>query len=245
MRAALAKYLPPLTKEFTWKQTYILDGALEKVEKNLTIPQSAFDWLVNDVCKTCNEGWLNHNVEMPAEGILALAMQGRPMRAMEADTRSLALWASKTSAVRALMDPLPRAIPPAHYAHIKDRLEPAPNTLIWLAHTEFCSTPFMRHTRLGTVGAGGQRDTTSHFTSIVYGHMALFIVGASDQRGLWIYERTADAISALDTLQIWPTMETPVWPINTIPLATIRQLTSFLPPHSDLFEAGFLRNIDE
>jgi len=229
MRSALSKYLPPLVREFTWQQNYRVNGTGEKISKNMQVPQSAFEWTVNDVCKTCNEGWLHDHVETPAEAVVASAMQGATQVLSLDVARRVALWATKTAVVRALMDPTPRAVPPEHYEHIRLKLEPPPNTLVWLANTEYCRDPFMRHTRHGLRLFGEELTTTSHFTSIVYGHMALYVIGASDHSGLWIYEPTIANIESRDVLQVWPPHQSPAWPVSSIPLTITKSLTEFVP----------------
>jgi hypothetical protein len=230
MRSALRKYHLPLRQEYTSSQKFKPVGSDEIVSRTRIVPQSAFDWLVNDVCKVCNEGWLNLDVEGQAEEFLAAAMQGLFININADNSRKMALWAAKTAAVRALMDPLPRAIPPEHYAYIKQNLEPPPNTFVWLAHIQYASDPSMRHTRLGTTADPGVAETKSHFTSIIYGHMALYIIGASNEEGLWIYEETISAIEQRDTLQLWPVRHSANWPGSQIPLDIVRELTTFIPP---------------
>lgn len=243
MRSALSKYLPAQNKEVNWHQKFRPDGVSEIASRRIKTPQSPFDMVVNDVCKVCNEGWLNINVEMPAEEYLARAMQGLRMPLTSNTCRAIALWAAKTAAVRALMDPLPRSIPPSHYLHMKDALEPPPNTFVWLASTEYCDKFFMRHTRLGTQDDYGRTLTTSHFTSIVYGFMAIYVVGASHAEGLKVFEPTVSKIGERDIRLIWPIQQSsisPMWPSSRLPLSVTRELTAFVPIDDSEFDPDMM-----
>lgn len=233
LRAKLAKFDTGGTTHMDFEQKYRpLDPEGELFARSLNIPKRHFDQTVNDVCKPCNEGWLVDDVEDPAERWIVGAMQGRRFASLTAEAaRALALWGAKTAAVRALVDPGHRAIPKEHYAHIMTRLEPPPNTSVWLAHVDSRGIPFTRHARYGL-----WRDTelvNAHLTSILLGDMAIYVLGAGDDLYWSHQENTVAAFDHHDVRQLWPVCHVGPWPANRLPFETARALTGFKMAEGD------------
>lgn len=67
------------------------------------IPMSPFDVLVNDVCKRCNESWLN-DIEQAVGDLIVELANVRTTRVPEAQAAALATWAAKTALMMTSLD---------------------------------------------------------------------------------------------------------------------------------------------
>ena len=203
---------------------------------------------VNDVCKACNEGWLDKEVEQPAETALMALMHGHPLEISSENARNLALWASKTAMVRGLMDRGQKVIPSSHYDYLMRNLAPSPGTYVWLAHIEYCSTVFTRHLRFGILPDNDthrilvlpEDDQTgislAHMTTFLLGHLGLYVVGVSEMTATEAIftPELQTAWNAHPLLQIWPQvrfMDPNVpsfdWPCGQLTQERARSLSSF------------------
>ncbi len=227
LRAKLKEHFGGLSKIEKNDRYLDFDGQVK--ERKLSIPKSPFDQTVNEVCKPCNEGWLNQEVEIPVEPLLVSLMYGQRSVVMQSDARLLALWAAKTAAMRALTDPGRRAIPPEHYRHMRDYREPPPGTYVWMAHVHPDWTAFSRHARF-TAEQDGVRGN-GHLTSLAFGHLSLFVAGFT---GLDLDPPMLDEMvsnfDAHETLRLWPSPNASNWPGGIMDWTLARRLTNPIVP---------------
>ncbi len=239
LRARFAKVFPIVSSSNRLRQVYrkIEDGSIES--RDFLIPSSPFDMTVNEVCKSCNEGWLVKKVEDPAEQALVHLMLGRPLLLgmLEKNTaKAIALWSSKTAAVRALVDKGQRAIPPEHYEIILHTLEPPPGTSVWLANIECCSDTFTRHFRF-FVQLDFNLAATAHFSTFLLGHLGIFVVGISEPSLATVFKETGAKLDAHNALRIWPEPQSAIWPRSLISLQLAKELSTYVEP-KDTFSIG-------
>lgn len=225
IRSALRKYYPvEQAYSQTLRQKVKMDTG-EVSSRVLQIPGRGFDMTVNKVCKVCNESWLNSKVEIPAEPLLAAAMQGKPLSIDSSSAKTIALWAAKTAAVRALMDSGLRAIPDEHYLHIMTELEPPPGTFVWLGHGAWNGETMSRHVRAET------ELCTLHVTTINYGHLCLFVVGISEPfLADVVLAPTIARLDSYETIRLWPGPRSASWPSRALPHDVVQQLSGFVIP---------------
>lgn len=214
MRAALKKYFrAPLLAGITLHQARLEEDLSKSAVRSVKeLPIGPFDMTVNKVCKACNEGWMNFDVEMPAEQLLADLIQGLDTYIGVANGYSLALWAAKTACVRALFETGQSCIPVEHYAHLKNTLTPPPFTFVWVARVDNRASTFMRHVRMMLEGFFPGEKSTAHLTTIIYGHMALYVLGCSSDYGLSELGPIAHSINERDTMMLWPLAHSAKWP---------------------------------
>jgi len=201
LRARIGKVLPPCKKSHLIQKNFSSDVKSYK-SRSLLIPESPYNWTVTDICKTCNEGWLHDDVEVPAEESLFSLIQGVEIEIPLATATALALWAAKTAAVRGIMDPKPMAISPEHFSWIKDNLAPPPYTYVWLARSEYTPDSFTRHLKFGIASNDGLE--LGHMSTIVIGHLAFFVLGCGSADSAI---ECSDTIRYLDNhpvFRIWP-----------------------------------------
>ena len=183
---------------FFWRssQPALGQGNEERIQ-----PHGIFDLQVNAVCAPCNNGWLNTEVERPAEGHLKQMMLGLPLEIDRAACLHISRWAAKTAAMRALLDRPPYPIPTEHFRWIMERLEPPPYTAVWLGR---CSTTECCLGRQVRVGVGGKGSGSGHITTTHLGAMALFVTGAADTVAAVNLEHHFRKFSHFPLIQLWP-----------------------------------------
>lgn len=204
LRAKLAKILPSEGTHINWAQNYICPTSGELNEKFRKIPSGPFDQKVNDVCKECNEGWLNKSVELPCEQYIEPAILGQSFTTTGEARKYIALWASKTAAVRGLMDPKPRGIPVEHFQWIKEKLTPPPNTYVWLGKSQFTPLTVTRHLRFFVFDHNTDTATPCHITMFTIGFMTLFILGCTTEDGENSLHETIKRLDSEQIIRIWP-----------------------------------------
>lgn len=205
LRAKLAKILPTEGMSTNWAQKFICPTSGELTEKQRKIPSGPFDHKVNDVCKECNEGWLNRSIEIPAEKYIEPAIVGAPILTSPEARHFIALWAAKTAAVRGLMDPLPRGVPEDHYRWIMENLTPPPHTYVWLAKCQFIPATITRHIRFYVIDHTSNTVTPCHMTMLVIGFMALYILGCTAENNTRLeLRRTINKLDSEQIIRIWP-----------------------------------------
>ena len=205
IRSALRKFLPQIDseKKALFTESYLDTKTGTPRARQYEAPVGPFDQTSNKVCKTCNETWLDNDVESPVESLLGEFMQGQIQRLDHAGACRLALWASKTAAVRTLLDRGPISLPPEHFRHIKEKLEPPPNTRVYAALLDE-SLAWDRNVR-HTLTPTGRKATPSHLTTLILGKMALFVTGFSDQQaGDLRYASTFQRLKDAGAVQVWP-----------------------------------------
>lgn len=201
LRKAIAKILP------YEPGINLLQSSFDRVtarQKRTTkfLPQTNYNLTVNDVCKNCNEGWLNVKIELAVEKYLFALIVGTEIDLPKPASDLLALWAAKTAAVRGLMDSRPLAVPPEHFAWIKNNLTPPPFTYVWIGRCEFTPEGWTRHRRLAA--EHNKNVDFVHMTTLAIGHVVFYVLGCGGKMGL---EMCAETIANLDwhpIFQIWP-----------------------------------------
>lgn len=119
------------------------------------------DVKVNRVCKPCNEGWLDVEVDRKVESLLERLIVGAASSIDTivlgaGDQFRLALWATKTAATRYLLDlPLPVDGDKLRYAWMFEQRSPPPNTRVWLVHREPDPNISGRHLYFRFAGGAG------------------------------------------------------------------------------------------
>lgn len=99
MRAKFASLLPVADS-----MTYHRVGPDGEVTER-TIPTSQFGLVVNDVCRGCNQGWLN-DLENEVEATLIAVATRQESQIIDVRTRStIALWMTTRALLRTLQDP--------------------------------------------------------------------------------------------------------------------------------------------
>lgn len=202
LRARLSKLLPLTDAKVNWGQAFICPDTNKVTKKQRRIPNGPFDQTVNDICKECNEGWLNLKVEIPSEQYLDPLVSGDPITTDVGLRQLVSLWAAKTAAVRGLLDPKPRGIPSEHYQWIMNELSPPPHTYVWLGKSEFNPFTMTRHLRFG--GWTGENFSRCHMSTFVIGYAALFILGCEDDFGEEIVRSTVEALNSAQLVRLWP-----------------------------------------
>jgi hypothetical protein len=188
--------------------------------RKLRLPMGPFSQTVNDVCKQCNEGWLNKTVEQGAESALFPLILGEGLNLTLEQTAALALWAAKTAAVRALVDSQPRAIPPLHYEWLMQTHTPPPHTDVWLARSEFLSSTFTRHQRFFFEVRAD--ETSMHLTTFIIGHVAFFVLGCGTEVGSALLEPVISEFDFHPILRLWPNGR--VGDISNLPFFNVAKL---------------------
>lgn len=201
LRAAFEKILPGCTGTVLDQQTFDRNTA-EITYKKRRIPQSSYNFTVNDVCKICNEGWMNVKVEIAAEKFLFPLILGNEIELSKEATDILALWAAKTAAVRSLIDAKPFAVPPEHFSWLKENLTPPPSTFIWLGRAEF--TPYSWTRQRKFILQCNDNYVRAHMTTIVIGHVAFYILGCGNNWGEEEFISTISDLNGHPIFQIWP-----------------------------------------
>jgi hypothetical protein len=175
-------------------------GDLSHKSKN--IPQSPYELQVNDVCKTCNEGWMER-LEVEAEEFLFPLISGEIIELPKNATDILALWGAKTAAVRGLVDSKTIAVPSEHFSWIKENLTPPPFTFMWMGRAEFKPESLTRQLTFKLQYSG--KLVYLHLTTLVIGHVVFFILGCGDQVGVETCLPTISYLNAQSIFRIWPT----------------------------------------
>jgi hypothetical protein len=204
LRAKLAKIVLGAPKRTDWGQKFIDPETGELIGRQRNLPQGPFDSVVNDICKKCNEGWLNNGVEVPAEKYIEPLSIGEPLLIDDAARLYISLWASKTAAVRGLMDPHPRGIPPEHYEWIMRELTPPPFTYVWMGKCLYNPNTQTRHSRFQVIDMHSGQRSPAHATTFAIGCLVLFVVGCGSDGGQSFLAQKISALDSMQLLRLWP-----------------------------------------
>lgn len=210
IRSFLSNYLPNPPTSTNWHQSYRSSENGQLITQLRKIPRSPLQATSNDVCKICNEGWLNIKVEQPIENELGALIQGSQLFIQPSIALKVSTWASKTCMVRARLDKPPYPIPSVHHTHLMTHLSPPDGTLVWLGFCQFEPNTFVRQCKFMTA-ASDDAPKRGHLTTIVIGHMALFILGSEDKFNP-IVQIAIDHIDGHDLLRLHPHGNTSSWP---------------------------------
>lgn len=112
--------------------TYVENGMMQTSRK---VPASAFDVRVNEVCKECNEGWLEE-LEDAVEPMLLTLARGKEASWEDDDWATLALWMTVRCMLRTLTDPEQNRAPKYLFQQIyKQRQIPDGFMVLWARPT--------------------------------------------------------------------------------------------------------------
>lgn len=202
LRNKFNKLLPNTPNKTVWKNILNDKSGLQITNKTLAIPESPFDATVNSICNECNEGWMN-SLENEVEVALTNIIFDKDKYLSSKASISLATWGAKTAAVLALKHrDHAVAIPPEHYAYIKNNILPPPHSHIWVARTDYNINTMSRYGRhsYGEPGNG----ISFHLTTINIGHFAVFILGARNQEIEMALFSELAARDSIGLKRLWP-----------------------------------------
>ncbi|WP_406360415.1 hypothetical protein OH782_00090 [Streptomyces sp. NBC_01544] len=202
------------------------------------IPQSILDQKLNDVCRDCNQGWMN-DLEQQAESTLVPLLRGQPTHVSSAQAAILATWAAKTAMVRARVDGDPYTVPEDHRTHIMTTNTPPTNLTAWAVTCEPHPNAMSRHHRIAlhvaepitetdpdgdtwVIGVEN-RQSKGHITTIVINHIALFIAEADSPT---LHTELAVKLDPTGTTptRLWPEPQEFKWP--TAPVLTPNEVNA-------------------
>lgn len=210
LRAKLAKVVIGSPNKEMWVSKSInLEN--EIILRDILLPQSPFDKTINSICETCNNGWLNQKVEIASEKYIEALILDHHIDLDFISKNRIALWASKTAAVRGLQDPKPRGMPDSHYFWIKTQLTPPPYTYVWLFKTLYNANTMTRHIRHLITDPETQITTPSHLSVINIGHMGLIILGCGLKIGEEYFSDYINKIDEMKSIKLWPSNCEPVF----------------------------------
>lgn len=223
IRSFLSNHLPSPPTATTWEQTYVNpdDGSL--ISRVRKIPKSPLQITVNDICKTCNEGWLNLKVEQPIENQLEALIKGLPITITDEISLKISTWAAKTAMVRARQDLEPYPIPQSHHEHLMVNLTPPDGTYVWLGFTQYEPNTYIRQYKFN-VSVEDSPLERGHLTTIVIGHMGLFVLGCEGAICKEMAQPAIEYISSHDLLRLYPNGNTSIWP-GSMPISIIQAKT--------------------
>lgn len=240
IRSFLSSYLPSTPTGTNWEQTYVCPERGRLVQRNRKIPRSPLQATSNDVCKNCNEGWLNNKVEIPVEQELGNLIQGRGQYIDQKTGQKISTWAAKTSMVRARMDTEPYPIPQAHHAHLMNTLTPPIGTYVWLGFAEYDPNTFIRQFKFSASYDENPRQR-GHLTTLIIGHMAIYVLGCEGKSVEEIIEPAIKYIDSHDLLRLYPNGITSSWPRSMpMPIDQAKLLSSAMASYIGLIGEGGL-----
>ncbi len=216
LRKWLKQHLSIPDTHICWQQNY-LDKFKENIYWEKIIPIEPYEMTVREVCKTCNEGWLNLEIEIPVQKTLVSLAKLENIYIDINETQKLAIWAAKTAAIRALIDSGERAIPKEHYYYIKEKKLPPPQTSIWISSCNEVLNTWTRHKR-SLYECNGQEIRT-HETTITIGCLVVHIFGMShfdDKISFDFYDSLIESFFPNETIKIWPQINEFLWPLKQI-----------------------------
>lgn len=105
----------------------------------------ALSLTVKRVCKKCNTGWMEREVEAPAQTLMPALIRGEPKVMDPDEQRVLARWAAKTAVMFQYVVTPPRPVPAGRRRALYTRFEPSGDTLVFLAARLPEAATFARH----------------------------------------------------------------------------------------------------
>ena len=203
IRAKILELFDVKDRKVTHTQGYTnLDGTFGHT-RQYDVPD-AYNHTVNRVCKNCNEGWMNLDVEIPVEGTLFALIRGeRPV--LDSNARQLlARWVYKTALVRALVEP--REIPIVTQALYNDfyavRL-PSSRAAIFFAWTDYSGWPYSKFRGAITIENSTDLRHQIWVISIIVGCAAFFILFDDHEKSDFSEQLTFFGSTAC---RIWPAL---------------------------------------
>ncbi|OUD81035.1 hypothetical protein CMMCA001_05695 [Clavibacter michiganensis subsp. michiganensis] len=116
---------------WTYPDTFYSYAENGTVQHSRRVNATAFDVKVNEVCKACNEGWLEE-LEDDVEAMVMTLARGKTPSDEEAHWDKLALWMTVRALLRTLTDPEQSRIPKRVFESIyRDRAVPEDFIVMW------------------------------------------------------------------------------------------------------------------
>lgn len=153
-----------VTKEHIYRKTYRtyagtnryyrVDIATGKITP-MAPHESAFNMTAEVVCQGCNGGWMDQ-LDNQVQPAVTAFFDGRPYACDAQMAKDIALWAAKTSAMRAFRG-FDRGVTDGDIKYLYDHREPPADWLVYLGHT---STVGSTNERIYSIN--GLVDQTGH-----------------------------------------------------------------------------------
>ena len=232
IKSDLRKYLPEIdaAKGQMSRSTFLSDEGLADQRVYFAKAIGPFDQTLNRVCKPCNEGWLDRDVELPAEQVLGSSMQGRCRSLNGVDRANLARWTAKTVALRALRDPGESAVPLKYFRLLEETRTPPPVTRVWAARLDE-SMAWDRQMKF-RLQAKNVEASMASLTTYVLGQMVLFATTFEHEGlGNLIFSAKFQELSESRIVQVWPSLDSSNMPVFASPISK-----------SDVFSLSELRS---
>jgi hypothetical protein len=173
--------------------------------------QRPFDWTVNAVCESCNNGWMATLESSAKAGLFSSAFEGRGRALHHGGQRTLAAWALKTAMmVEHTNTQVKRGIPRAEYLHLYEHGEPSERVRVWLGsyvgEAVAGGVPFGKDLDMdaGPDRERGERDVWG--ATILFGPVVFQVIGTRLPGLLGVLD-----MATPNTNQIWPYRRSCTW----------------------------------
>jgi hypothetical protein len=105
---------------------------LKHTTEGVSFEADALSWTVKRVCRNCNSGWMNSEVEQPAAPILTEMIHGNRVALTTEQQKHVATWAIKTHLMAQYRHTPFRPAPENHLRWMYEQKSPVPNSQVWL-----------------------------------------------------------------------------------------------------------------
>lgn len=183
----------PLTREHIYRRTYHTYAGTNRyyrvqITTGRSTPmaphESTFNLTARVVCRGCNGGWMDQ-IDREVEPAATAFFDGRTYHCSEQMAKSVALWAAKTSAVRAFQGSSDRGVTDDDIRYIYDHQEPPSDWLIYIGHTSTVgSTNECRYAISELIDQTGH-NATELPSGLLLPHTATFLI----QEHWWAIEQ--------------------------------------------------------
>jgi hypothetical protein len=166
-------------------------------------PVHLWDYTLNDVCGSCNHGWLNREVEMPVQRQLLAMIRGAPAIVTSREIAvKVATWATKTAYVFGVMQENWRVLTPDQIGHLRQTLTPPPLVAVRLAHISYYEWLSIVSWSFGKLG--GPREY-GYVSNLMIGEMMLQVIIAGGAMSFGAITSVLPPHSIASSLaQLWP-----------------------------------------
>lgn len=186
-------------------------GYRQDREGNVTrtfVGSKVVELVMRRVCKVCNEGWMEQQLERPSQPILGPMLAGQAVTLDPAAQSLLAAWMAKTAMVYGYTTSPVMELAPDWLTHMYQR-QRAPDTWhVWIA-TYIGSRPVFSHHADITLSFPDDSPGTPHgvLMTLVIGYVAFKVLG--------VYGGTPSDPGPEVMARLWPPPDTPTdlsWP---------------------------------
>jgi hypothetical protein len=206
-------------------QTVYTEAGVETVDQGRRDP---FTTTLNDVCKPCNEGWMDE-LEKSSRSTLSNLIQGSPRRLGYWRQALVATWACKTAMVWECLAGDHRAMPMTCLRELHRTQRPPATHQVWFGRYAGDDPHSFRHAAGRTFGQPDPQQIHGYLVAIGIGQLVFVIFG----HRFGHLEATPQNALAHRLVQIWPPIhEVAEWPpaqtLDDAGLsATVRALGTF------------------